>query len=143
MGARILFHRTSVYIILVSIITIVCCSLSCCAPNPRAVYGSFYKALTDHNAEVSWQLIDKASQQAFGNTAIFLEQTGKGKANNAKDAWKWVVEKNGSQQLPDPYELTDETIDGDYAVLTFSEGKVIKLIREKGNWKVQAVNPGK
>jgi hypothetical protein len=130
--------------LLFAICIIILCSLSACCPQgPRAVYGSFYKALEDHNAEVSWQLIDKASQQAFANTAIFLTQTGKGKVNNAKDAWKWAVEQNGASNLPDPYDFTDETIDGDYAVLTFNGSRVINLLREKGNWKVQAVNPGK
>jgi hypothetical protein len=135
------FRDTSL-IITISII-ILCCLSGCCPQGPRAVYGSFYKALTDHNAEISWQLIDKASQQAFGNTAIFLMQTGTKKVNTAKDAWKWVVEKNGASNLPDPYDLKDETIDGDGAVLTFSGGRVINLIREKGNWKVRATNPGK
>jgi len=119
------------------------CSLSCGAPGPRAVYGSFYKALEDRNADVSWQLIDKASQQAFANTAIFLGQTGRGKVQNAKDAWKWVVEQNGANNLPNPYDLTDETIDGDCAVLTFTSGGVIHLVREKGNWKIQATKTGK
>jgi len=127
----------------VSFIFLIIMLISCCPQGPRAVYGSFYKALTDRNAEVSWQLIDRASQQAFGNTAIFLMQTGTQKVNAAKDAWKWVVEKNGAQNLPDPYDLTDETIDGDSAVLTFSNGKVMNLIREKGDWKVQAVNSAK
>jgi hypothetical protein len=122
-------------------IALICCH--CCQSGPRAVYGSFYKALDDHNADVSWQLIDKASQQAFGNTAIFLKQTGKGKTNTAKDAWKWVVEQNGASNLPNPYDLADETIDGDYAVLTFANGKVINLVREKGNWKIQATKTGK
>ncbi len=116
---------------------------ACCTPSPRAVYGSFYKALQDRNADVSWQLIDSASQQAFANTAIFLTQTGKGKANTAKDAWNWTVEKNSADKLPNPYDLTDETIDGDYAVLTFNNGSVINLMREKGNWKIQATKSGK
>jgi hypothetical protein len=123
------------------LVLLICCS--CSPQGPRAVYGSFYKALEDHNADISWQLIDKASQQAFGNTAIFLTQTGKGKVNTARDAWKWAVEKNGAEKLPNPYDLTDETIDGDYAVLTFSGSRVINLLREKGNWKVQAVNSHK
>lgn len=143
MRIRILFYRVSYYIASVLIIIIACFSLSCSTPGPRAVYGSFYKALQDHNADVSWQLIDKESQQAFSSTAIFLEQTGKGKADTARDAWKWVVQQNGASNLPDPYDLTDETIDGDYAVLTFANDKVINLVREKGSWKIQATRTGK
>jgi hypothetical protein len=143
MRLRIFFHRTSFYLTLTLIIIITCFSLSCGAPGPRAIYGSFYKALQDHNADVSWQLIDKASQQAFANTAIFLQQTGKGKADSAKDAWKWVVEQNGASNLPDPYDLTNETIDGDYAVLTFANDRMINLVREKGNWKIEATKTGK
>jgi len=124
-------------------IIILYCLSGCCQQGPRAVYGSFYKALEDRNADISWSLIDHASQQAFSGTAIFLMQTGTEKVNTAKDAWKWVVEQNGADKIPDPYELTDETIDGDYAVLTFANGRVINLVREKGNWKVQAVNPDK
>jgi hypothetical protein len=126
-----------------SILIVGLSSLSCGAPGPSAIYGSFYKALQDHNADVSWQLIDQASQQAFSSTAVFLEQTGKGKADTARDAWKWVVEQNGAINLPDPYDLTDETINGDYAVLTFVNSKVINLVWEKGSWKIQATGTGK
>ena len=124
-------------------ITITFCLIitACCQQAPRSVYGSFYKALTDRNSEISWGLIDHDSQQAFANTALFLTQTGTGKMKSAKDAWKWVVQQHGSTNLPDPYDLTEETIEGERAVLNFKGGKEINLVREGGKWKVIAVAP--
>lgn len=118
-------------------------TFACDSNTPQRVYASFYKAVQDRNGEIAWQWIDSNSQAAFGNTAFFLNQTGLAQCETPREAWVYVVNKNGAESLPDPQELGDTAIDGKTAVLHFNDDKTINMMKENGQWKIIAAPQSK
>lgn len=128
--------------------------IGCGGGGPKASFMDFANAIKAKDAEKSWNLLSKATQDSFNSMYEMIKGLAAMSPEGAKELegvtdgkgfWKKAItesEKAGGPDLSKQFadvSVTNEVVNGDKATLTVKSGEKeekIEMVKEGGNWKV-------
>lgn len=128
--------------------------IGCGGGGPKASFMDFVNAVKAKDAEKSWNLMSKATQDSFNAMFEMVKGLAAMSPEGAKQIegvtdgkgfWKKVITESEAAGGPDlskefaNVSVTNEAVNGDKATLTVKKGDKedkVEMIKEGGNWKV-------